>query len=80
MKRVSRSILAPQREDHKLRGSCVEGFEPALEFRMRHGRHGADNGDVTVYVWHWLAWKDGKCDVKSALTMMRDGRELHCVN
>ena len=35
MKRVSRSFETPQREDHLLRDPCVEGFEPALEFRMR---------------------------------------------
>ena len=40
MKRVSKSDETPQRENHLLRGSCVEGFEPALEFRMRHNLMG----------------------------------------
>ena len=35
MKRVSRSFETIQRENHLLRGSCVKGFEPASEFRMR---------------------------------------------
>ncbi len=46
LKRVSKSQEAPQREnvtqpDRRdsseawLEGSCAEGFEPALEFRMR---------------------------------------------
>lgn len=73
MKRVSKSMEAPQRENVTrakswycseawLEGSCVEGFEPALESRARRKNDAKPERTGVM--------ESGKCDVSLALTMI----------